>query len=251
MEVGFDAQQDTLQSLIKSCLLEINKLKLRLTELQIQRSRENSDEKIIELENHILEKEKELSVIKYKAEEQIAALSTKVQDQESIIKSQENKIYELDYITKSLDEIKEYFAEQLMQYKQNELAEVNDRLNESYRGLAEKDAQISILNKTIDEYKIKLIKLEKDAQNKEEIFMLRQALEAKNRELLLKENEFEVFRKQAITKDEFLDLQQQLSRKNDKIRRLEEINEFFTDLQHESQSFNTPEKIPPFRLDRK
>ena len=251
MEVGFDAQQDTLQSLIKSCLLEINKLKLRLTELQIQKSRENSDEKIIELENHILEKEKELSVIKYKAEEQIAALSTKVQDQESIIKSQENKIYELDYITKSLDEIKEYFAEQLMQYKQNELAEVNDRLNESYRGLAEKDAQISILNKTIDEYKIKLIKLEKDAQNKEEIFMLRQALEAKNRELLLKENEFEVFRKQAITKDEFLDLQQQLSRKNDKIRRLEEINEFFTDLQHESQSFNTPEKIPPFRLDRK
>lgn len=251
MEVGFDTQQDILQSLIKSCLLEINKLKLRLTELQIQKSRENSDEKIIELENHILEKEKELSVIKYKAEEQIAALSTKVQDQESIIKSQENKIYELDYITKSLDEIKEYFAEQLMEYKQNELAEVNDRLNESYRGLAEKDAQISILNKTIDEYKIKLIKLEKDAQNKEEIFMLRQALEAKNRELLLKENEFEVFRKQAITKDEFLDLQQQLSRKNDKIRRLEEINEFFTDLQHESQSFNTPEKIPPFRLDRK
>ena len=251
MEVGFDAQQDTLQSLIKSCLLEINKLKLRLTELQIQRSRENSDEKIIELENHILEKEKELSVIKYKAEEQIAALSAKVQDQESIIKSQENKIYELDYITKSLDEIKEYFAEQLMQYKQNELAEVNDRLNESYRGLAEKDAQISILNKTIDEYKIKLIKLEKDAQNKEEIFMLRQALEAKNRELLLKENEFEVYKKQAITKDEFLDLQQQLSRKDDKIRRLEEINEFFTDLQHESQSFNTPEKIPPFRLDRK
>ena len=93
-----------------------------------------------------------------------------------------------------------------MEYKQKELAEVNDRLNESYRGLAEKDAQISMLNKTIDEYKIRLIKLEKDAQNQEEIFMLRQALEAKNRELLLKENEFEVFRKQVIIKDEFLDL---------------------------------------------
>ena len=31
MEIGIDAEKDTLQSLIRSCLLELNSLKLELT----------------------------------------------------------------------------------------------------------------------------------------------------------------------------------------------------------------------------
>ena len=57
-------------------------------------------------------------------------------------------------------EIKEYFAEQLMDYKKKELAEVNERLTDSFKSIAEKDATINSLSRTIDEYKIKVIKLE-------------------------------------------------------------------------------------------
>ena len=251
MQLGAEVQTDTLQSLIRSCLLELNKLKLNLTELQIQRSKANSDERIIELENLIIEKENELSILKYRSEEEIGLLTKQVEDKDAIIKNQENKIYELDYITKSLDEIKEYFAEQLMTYKREELAEVNNRLNEAYKGLAEKDAQISTLARTIDEYKIEMIKLEKDAQSKQQIIDLKRELDDKTKEIIMKNNEIHLIKQQFISKEDYFNLQQELSRKDEKIKRLEEINEFFTDLQSDVQSFNTSEKIPPFRLDRK
>ncbi|MCQ2972525.1 MAG: glycosyl transferase [archaeon] len=251
MQLGAEVQTDTLQSLIRSCLLELNKLKLNLTELQIQRFKANSDERIIELENLIIEKENELSILKYRSEEEIGLLTKQVEDKDAIIKNQENKIYELDYITKSLDEIKEYFAEQLMTYKREELAEVNNRLNEAYKGLAEKDAQISTLARTIDEYKIEMIKLEKDAQSKQQIIDLKRELDDKTKEIIMKNNEIHLIKQQFISKEDYFNLQQELSRKDEKIKRLEEINEFFTDLQSDVQSFNTPEKIPPFRLDRK
>lgn len=250
MELGFDVEKDTLQSLIKSCLLELNKLKLNLTELQVAQTNENSDLKIQELENHILDKEKELSIIKYKAEEEISILSKKVEEKEAIIKSQENKIYELDFITKSLEEIKQYFAEQLADYKKNELADVNNRLNEAYKNLAEKDAHISTLSRTIDEYKIEVISLEKEAQNKEEILSLKKDLEDKNNEIIIKENELNLLRNQSISKEDYFELQNELTRKDEKIRRLEEINEFYSEIQSDTQSFNTIEKVPPFRLEK-
>ncbi len=382
MEYGMDAEKEALQSLVRSCLLELNKLKFDLTQLEVEKANDNSASRIRELEQDIVDKEKEVSVIRFKTEEEVNQLKTQLEEKDLLIKNQEDRIYELDYVNNSLDEIKTYFAEQLKEYKKNELSEVNERLNESYKSVAEKDAQINSLSRTIDEYKIQIIKLENDAGAQQEIMELEKQIEFKNRELqqkeneitaidnqlnllkeqsipkqdyenlqaqfeteiaamdneitLLKEqsipkedyddlkqllenevaamdseinalkensipreeyvslqnyleseisvrdselkylkeqsvpksdyvnlqnqlqneittrdNELKYLKEQTVSREEFINLQNELIRKNDKIKRLEEINTFFNELQEEQDSYETIERTPPFKLEKK
>lgn len=278
MELGAGIENETLQNLIRDCLLELNRLKLDLTELEIAKARDTTPQKIQELENHILNKEKEVSLIKFKAEDEISLLKKQLDEKDALIKNQEDRIYELDYVNNSLDEIKEYFAEQLRDYKKKELAEVNERLNESFKSIAEKDAQINTLSRTIDDYKIQVIKLENNAEFKSRISDLERELEYKNNELseknnmiTAKENEVSLLRESTIPKDnyinlqkelsflrestipkeDYISLQKELSSRDDKIKRLEEINNFFNELQEEQEAYETMDRTPPFRLEKK
>lgn len=278
MELGAGIENETLQNLIRDCLLELNRLKLDLTELEIAKARDTTPQKIQELENHILNKEKEVSLIKFKAEDEIGLLKKQLEEKDALIKNQEDRIYELDYVNNSLDEIKEYFAEQLRDYKKKELAEVNERLNESFKSIAEKDAQINTLSRTIDDYKIQVIKLENNAEFKSRISDLERELEYKNNELseknnmiTAKENEVSLLRESTIPKDnyinlqkelsflrestipkeDYISLQKELSSRDDKIKRLEEINNFFNELQEEQEAYETMDRTPPFRLEKK
>ena len=258
--------------------MELNRLKFDLTELEIAKARDTTPQKIRELENHILNKEKEVSLIKFKAEDEISLLKKQLEEKDALIKNQEDRIYELDYVNNSLDEIKEYFAEQLRDYKKKELAEVNERLNESFKSIAEKDAQINTLSRTIDDYKIQVIKLENNAEFKSRISDLERELEYKNNELseknnmiTAKENEVSLLRESTIPKDnyinlqkelsflrestipkeDYISLQKELSSRDDKIKRLEEINNFFNELQEEQEAYETMDRTPPFRLEKK
>jgi len=205
-------------------------------------------------------------------------LKKQLDEKDAIIKNQEDRIYELDYVNNSLDEIKEYFAEQLRDYKKKELAEVNERLNESFKSIAEKEAQINMLSRTIDDYKIQVIKLENNAEFKSKISNLEREIEYKNNELseknniiTAKENEVSLLRESTIPKDnyinlqkelsllrestipkeDYINLQRELSSKDDKIKRLEEINNFFNELQEEQEAYETMDRTPPFRLEKK
>lgn len=278
MELGAGIENETLQNLIRDCLLELNRLKFDLTELEIAKARDTTPQKIQELENHILNKEKEVSLIKFKAEDEISLLKKQLEEKDALIKNQEDRIYELDYVNNSLDEIKEYFAEQLRDYKKKELAEVNERLNESFKSIAEKDAQINTLSRTIDDYKIQVIKLENNAEFKSRISDLERELEYKNNELseknnmiTAKENEVSLLRESTIPKDnyinlqkelsflrestipkeDYISLQKELSSRDDKIKRLEEINNFFNELQEEQEAYETMDRTTPFRLEKK
>ena len=278
MELGAGIENETLQNLIRDCLLELNRLKFDLTELEIAKARDTTPQKIQELENHILNKEKEVSLIKFKAEDEISLLKKQLEEKDALIKNQEDRIYELDYVNNSLDEIKEYFAEQLRDYKKKELAEVNERLNESFKSIAEKDAQINTLSRTIDDYKIQVIKLENNAEFKSRISDLERELEYKNNELseknnmiTAKENEVSLLRESTIPKDnyinlqkelsflrestipkeDYISLQKELSSRDDKIKRLEEINNFFNEIQEEQEAYETMDRTPPFRLEKK
>ena len=278
MELGAGIENETLQNLIRDCLLELNRLKFDLTELEIAKARDTTPQKIQELENHILNKEKEVSLIKFKAEDEISLLKKQLEEKDALIKNQEDRIYELDYVNNSLDEIKEYFAEQLRDYKKKELAEVNERLNESFKSIAEKDAQINTLSRTIDDYKIQVIKLENNAEFKSRISDLERELEYKNNDLseknnmiAAKENEVSLLRESTIPKDnyinlqkelsflrestipkeDYISLQKELSSRDDKIKRLEEINNFFNELQEEQEAYETMDRTPPFRLEKK
>ena len=278
MELGAGIENETLQNLIRDCLLELNRLKFDLTELEIAKARDTTPQKIQELENHILNKEKEVSLIKFKAEDEISLLKKQLEEKDALIKNQEDRIYELDYVNNSLDEIKEYFAEQLRDYKKKELAEVNERLNESFKSIAEKDAQINTLSRTIDDYKIQVIKLENNAEFKSRISDLERELEYKNNELSEKNNmitakenevslliestipkdnyinlqkELSFLRESTIPKEDYISLQKELSSRDDKIKRLEEINNFFNELQEEQEAYETMDRTPPFRLEKK
>ena len=278
MELGAGIENETLQNLIRDCLLELNRLKFNLTELEIAKAKDTTPQKIQELENHILNKEKEVSLIKFKAEDEINLLKKQLDEKDALIKNQEDRIYELDYVNNSLDEIKEYFAEQLRDYKKKELAEVNERLNESFKSIAEKEAQINMLSRTIDDYKIQVIKLENNAEFKSKISNLEREIEYKNNELSEKNNiitakenevsllrestipkdnyinlqkELSLFRESTIPKEDYINLQRELSSKDDKIKRLEEINNFFNELQEEQEAYETMDRTPPFRLEKK
>ena len=216
MEIGIDAEKDTLQSLIRSCLLELNTLKYELTELEVERNNDNTPQRIKELEKDIVDKEKEVSVIKFKAEDEINLLKKQLEEKDILIKNQEDRIYELDYVNNSLDEIKEYFAEQLREYKKKELADVNERLNESYKSIAEKEAQINTLSRNIDEYKIKVLKLENDVESQAQIMELEKQIELKNNEIRIKQsevdqikNELNILKQQPIPKAQYISLQTQ------------------------------------------
>ena len=278
MELGAGIENETLQNLIRDCLLELNRLKFNLTELEIAKAKDTTPQKIQELENHILNKEKEVSLIKFKAEDEINLLKKQLDEKDALIKNQEDRIYELDYVNNSLDEIKEYFAEQLRDYKKKELAEVNERLNESFKSIAEKEAQINMLSRTIDDYKIQVIKLENNAEFKSKISNLEREIEYKNNELSEKNNiitakenevsllrestipkedyinlqkELSLLRESTIPKEDYINLQRELSSKDDKIKRLEEINNFFNELQEEQEAYETMDRTPPFRLEKK
>ena len=213
MEIGIDAEKDTLQSLIRSCLLELNTLKYELTQLEVERNNDNTPQRIEELEKDIVDKEKEVSVIKFKAEDEINLLKKQMEEKDILIKNQEDRIYELDYVNNSLEEIKEYFAQQLKEYKKKELSDVNERLNESYKSVAEKEAQINSLSRTIDDYKIKIIKLENNVESQTQILELEKELELKNNEIRIKESEIsrkdtelDILKQQTIPKDEYISL---------------------------------------------
>ena len=93
MELGAGIENETLQNLIRDCLLELNRLKFDLTELEIAKARDTTPQKIQELENHILNKEKEVSLIKFKAEDEISLLKKQLEEKDALIKNQEDRIY--------------------------------------------------------------------------------------------------------------------------------------------------------------
>ena len=54
-----------------------------------------------------------------------------------------------------------------------------------------------------------------------------------------------------IVKIKFYYLKEELNKKDNKIKRLEEINEFFNELQEENEYYNSnKEQTPPFKLDK-
>ena len=141
-------------------------------------------------------------------------MKKQIEEKDILIKNQEDRIYELDYVNNTLEEIKEYFAEQLMDYKKKELAEVNERLTDSFKSIAEKDATINSLSRTIDEYKIKVIKLENNVESQTQIMELEKQLELKDKEILIKDDEINRkieelndLKQQYIPKDEYVSLQ--------------------------------------------
>ena len=113
MELGAGIENETLQNLIRDCLLELNRLKFNLTELEIAKAKDTTPQKIQELENHILNKEKEVSLIKFKAEDEINLLKKQldekdemcIRDRSNAVVSVTSKIIADEFNLKPLDDL--------------------------------------------------------------------------------------------------------------------------------------------------
>ncbi|MCC7554128.1 MAG: glycosyl transferase [Methanobacteriaceae archaeon] len=238
MGLGTDTEKETLRSLFKACLLELDKLKIEVTELEFVNNKFTDDNIVNNLQNKILEKENELDMIKSKVEDDVQYLNNIIAEKDDIIKQKDNKIYELNYITNSLDEIKEYFAEQLKDFKRKELMDINERLDQSKSIIAEKDAKIKILSKEIGNKNIEIIKLESSLKSKKNIISIKEELDKTKEEVYKKDNEINLLKESFIPKDKYFKLKQELFKKDDKIKRLEEVNKFFNDLKTDNNSQN-------------
>ncbi|MCF0226597.1 MAG: glycosyl transferase [Methanobrevibacter sp.] len=251
MNIDANVENEMLLSLIKASLLELNEVKLNLTESNHQIEIDNSDDKIKELESLVLDKEKEVSLIKFKADEAVDILKEEIVEKDKEIQLKENKIYELNYVNTSLEEIKEYFAQQLNNYKNKELSEVNERLNKAYKTLAERDAYINNLTRQIDEFKIEIARLENDVDSQNKIFNLERELESRDAQISNITNQLKIIQEKSVPIEDFYYLKEELNKKDNKIKRLEEINEFFNELQEENEYYNSnKEQTPPFKLDK-
>lgn len=251
MKINGNVENNTLQSLIKSILLEVNNLKFELTSKDYEMAQEDVSNKIQDLESLVLEKEKEISLVKFKADEAMDILKDELEEKNGEIKRSKDKIYELNYVNNSLEEVKDYFANQLKQYKEQELSEINQRLNEAYKNIAEKDAYINSLSRELDQYKIEIVKLENDVESQNKILLLEKELEIKNNQLNQINNQFDMVREQSVPIEEYYHLKEELAKRDNKIKRLEEINEFFNELQDEKEYYTqNSSETPPFRLDK-
>ena len=93
---GIDAEKEALQSLVRSCLLELNKLKFDLTQLEVEKANDNSASRIRELEQDIVDKEKEVyqTIINSLSKEEVNAFIEEGELPKSI-----SKIVNIDPLT--------------------------------------------------------------------------------------------------------------------------------------------------------
>ena len=83
-----------------------------------------------------------------------------------------------------------------------------------------------------------------------EVSLLRESTIPKDNYINL-QKELSLLRESTIPKEDYINLQRELSSKDDKIKRLEEINNFFNELQEEQEAYETMDRTPPFRLEKK
>jgi len=234
MVLGTDTEKETLKSLFKACLLELDKVKTELSNVELKQNNEEDKLIILDLQNQVSDKENEIEYIKSKFEEEMLSFKDTIQAKEDTIIEKDNKIYELKFITNSLDEIKESFADQLRDFKKNELIEVNEELDKSKTVIAQKDAKIKILEKELDDKSMVISNLGTALKSNEHIASIQSELDKTKEEIYKKENEINLLKESSVSKDEYYKLKEELFKKDDKINKLEEVNKFFNDINDDS-----------------
>ncbi|MDD4594598.1 MAG: hypothetical protein PHY33_05755, partial [Methanobacteriaceae archaeon] len=124
MSLKEDNELNKLQNLVKSSLLEINKLKLKIVQIEAEKDSLKETNDTAELESIIVEKNDE-----------ITNLVSEVNKYKQIIQSKTSKIEELslkiDDLNKTqerFEDLKSSFENDLTNFKNIELKEVKDKL---------------------------------------------------------------------------------------------------------------------------
>lgn len=214
-----DEEKARLQNLVKSCLLEINELKMNVMDLEQEKNLLENEDKVEKLESLIKEKEVEIANLQV----DLKNLETSLNDKENIIKNQEIKINELSNFKDSFDDIKIALEKDLNNFKTQELKEHNEKLKSSLATIAEKDKEIKSLMGKIESHKEKIIDLKKNIANKDNLLELQ-------REIDSKDNEIKVLKAAAVDEEVLKSLKKEIEDKDNRIKELEEIQASFDEV---------------------
>ena len=134
---------------------------------------------------------------------------------------------------------------------ENEVAAMDNEINSLKENSIPREEYVSLQNYLESEISVRdseLKYLKEQSVPKSDYVDLQNQLQ---NEINAKDNELKFLKEQTVSREEFINLQNELIRKNDKIKRLEEINAFFNELQEEQESYETIERTPPFKLEKK
>ena len=247
MALGKDSETEKLQSLVKSCLLEINKLKMDLVKAEKEKHLLSDVEKVKKLESLINKKEKELNGLKKSLEDKdkgindlkrsldekdkgindlkrsLAEKDKVITNNEISIKTHENKIENLENFKDSFEDIKKSLEKDLIDFKTKELFEHDKKLQESLTIIAEKDEYINILLKDIETYKEKISDLKSNISNKNSILELQNQVSTKN-------SEIKELKESLSNESTIKTLQDQLLEKDRRINELEQMKISFDEI---------------------
>lgn len=161
MSLKEDNELNKLQNLVKSSLLEINKLKLKIVQIEAEKDSLKETNDTTELESIIVEKNDEITnlvseVNKYK---QI------IQSQTSKIEALSLKIDDLNKTQERFEDLKSSFENDLTNFKNIELKEVKDKLQQEISLNSDKEEEIKQLNQKLINSQDDVLKLSKELDN--------------------------------------------------------------------------------------
>ncbi|RBQ24524.1 Chromosome partition protein Smc [Candidatus Methanobinarius endosymbioticus] len=209
--VGNDDEKVRLQNLVKSCLLEINEIKMELMNLEKEKNLLENDERIEKLEKIKKEKEKEVSELKFN----LKNLEDSLNDKYNVIKNQELKIEELGNFKDSFDDIKTALEQDLKQH--------NDKLKSALSAISEKDKKIKSLVSDIESYKEKVSDLENNLASKDNLLKLQREIDAKD-------SEIKALKDSSVDKYALKSLKKEIEGKEKRITELEDVQTSFEEV---------------------
>ncbi|KZX11718.1 hypothetical protein [Methanobrevibacter curvatus] len=208
--------KEKLENAVRTCLIEINKLKSELA--------------ILENENHNLKHNTECEKSISLKEDEIIELKTSLAEKESFILNQEEKISnqkgkieELSNIKNSFEDIKNSLERDLNKFKTTELGNYNKKFQDALESIVEKENSIKTLNKEKNELKEKIVELQSNITSKETILNLQNEINSKD--LVIKELKYNKDDESLVST-----LRQEIKSKNQRIEELEHIKSSFDDI---------------------
>ena len=266
-------EKKSLQNLVKSCLLEINSLKMDLASVEMQKvNLENEkiqfqhDEAVSQLQDNLSNKENELLKLKtnFQAEindlhasinaknEEINVKNKIILDNEQVISHQDFKIRKLtDFdnniksVRTSLQEDITYIRSSLQKLLNNfEIEDTisDEKSNVKSKIIDEKDYEIKELSQNLEESKIKILKLQNQLASKDSFIELKGELANTKQELSQKTEALNSLNQHSVSKDDYNQLLQQVQDLRELIKTkdltIQDLNEYKTKFDNLEKEFD-------------
>ena len=247
-------ETETLQSLVRSCLLEINRLKTDLAasekerfDLESEKVQIAHDETINELNAQLSKKDNDFAIYRNDVQDKIDDLKSElfekteelnvknkiIMDNENLISNQDEKIRKLsDFdaniksvrtaIEDDISSIKSSLEEVLNGFREGEEL-TDEEIKEKSDIINQKDSEIKSLSKNIEEYKIQVLNLQNQLDSKDNFIELKDELSITKHKLEEKEIELNNYKEDSIPKTTYDELVKKVNDLNNLIKSKDEI----------------------------